>query len=180
MFWKKKSNHCTCFSVDKLNCFATFWTYFLPICISILLIWELCLQLFPFLQNDESFIFDPWRILKCFATALSLWIVLYNLKKYIDVETVVLLGNLRGALNSKEKKVISNYLLPYPEKNNPIIPELERHPYDKKENCILRSNVELYDYLGTIELGAIMLHRKTITMKEFNNQFGSLVSTKKS
>lgn len=34
------------------------------------------------------------------------------------------------------------------------------------------STVEIFDYLGTLELGAIMLYRGTITEREFLNQFG--------
>ena len=44
-------------------------------------------------------------------------------------------------------------------------------PVDNKSN-IAYSNAVLFDYIGTIELGAIMVKRKVISIDEFYNQFG--------
>lgn len=49
-----------------------------------------------------------------------------------------------------------------------VLAKIDRQADDKIEF----SNLELFDYLGTIELGAIMLKREVITIEEFYNQFG--------
>lgn len=41
-----------------------------------------------------------------------------------------------------------------------------------KQDSLFDDNVELFDYLGTIELGAIMLKKGIIGYDEFYNQFG--------
>ena len=93
--------------------------------------------------------------------------------RYIDLETVHSLGYLRELLNTKEKKIIHNYLLD-PDDIDPIIKEIDRQSVIDSDNgnSIIHSNIELFDYLGTIELGAIMLDRSVINEEEFENQFG--------
>ncbi|MBQ5978539.1 MAG: hypothetical protein IJL58_00780 [Bacteroidales bacterium] len=104
---------------------------------------------------------------------LTLWVIAYNLMRYIDLETVHSLGYLRELLNTKEKKIIHNYLLD-PDDIDPIIKEIDRQSVIDSDNgnSIIHSNIELFDYLGTIELGAIMLDRSVINEEEFENQFG--------
>ena len=107
---------------------------------------------------------------------LTLWVIAYNLMRYIDLETVHSLGYLRELLNTKEKKIIHNYLLD-PDDIDPIIKEIDRQSVIDSDNgnSIIHSNIELFDYLGTIELGAIMLDRSVINEEEFENQFGSRI-----
>lgn len=115
---------------------------------------------------------------------LTLLVANYHLMKYLDVETVKALGKLREMLNTPEKKAIHDSLLP-PEdrkhshaegakaeqnagnKSRPTGPTPAKNPLPAEW-----STVELYDYLGTIELGAIMLQRGVISFDEFYNQFG--------
>lgn len=52
-----------------------------------------------------------------------------------------------------------------------ILPELENEVSDENRRMPY-SNVELFDYLGTIELGAIMLRKGLISLDEFDQQFG--------
>ena len=107
-------------------------------------------------------------------SCLTLYVALVHLKKFVDVSTIQCLSTLREKFNTPEKKSIHSYLLP-PSDKNVILPELEKMeridrvmPSDK----IRYSNVELFDYLGTIELGIIMLKKGLITLEEFKNQFG--------
>ena len=116
----------------------------------------------------EQFWLRHAELITLFGCVLTLWIACYNLKKYMDVETVNALATLRSMLNSEEKKKIHAYLMDYDEQQA-IFPDLENK---KGEQKISFSNVELFDYLGTIELGAIMLQRGVITQEEFDNQFG--------
>lgn len=107
-------------------------------------------------------------LIKAFGYTLTLYIASYNLSKYLDIETANALSKLRKLLNTDEKKKIHYYLLDKDDKKL-IIPEI-----DKKEDdaCCKFSNVELFDYLGTIELGIIMRERGIISNEEFESQFG--------
>lgn len=108
-------------------------------------------------------------IIQAFAGCLTLFIVSYNLQKYIDIETVKALGDLRNKLNSEEKKKLHVFLMHESEKG-PILKGVDK---DLKENDKTSpDNVTLFDYIGTLELGAIMVRRGVITVDEFYNQFG--------
>lgn len=62
--------------------------------------------------------------LKVSGALLTLWIASYQLAKYIDVETINSLAQLREMLNSEEKKKIHTALFD-PEDKEPILPELQ-------------------------------------------------------
>ena len=106
--------------------------------------------------------------LKVSGALLTLWIASYQLAKYIDVETINSLAQLREMLNSEEKKKIHTALFD-PEDKEPILPELQSKNPDRTMDF---SNAEFFDYIGTIELGAIMVRRGVISVDEFYNQFG--------
>lgn len=55
----------------------------------------------------QEFWLEYKYIIQAFGGCLTLFIVSYNLQKYIDVETVKALGDLRNKLNSKDKKKLS-------------------------------------------------------------------------
>ena len=78
---------------------------------------------------------------------LTLWVIAYNLMRYIDLETVHSLGYLRELLNTKEKKIIHNYLLD-PDDIDPIIKEIDRQSVIDSDNgnSIIHSNIELFDH----------------------------------
>ena len=120
---------------------------------------------------------------------LTLLVANFHLMKYLDVETVKALGELREMLNSPEKKAIHNSPMP-PEdrkldshdegakaeqsaetKSRPAGPAPAKNPLPAAW-----STVELFDYPGTIELVAIMLQRGVIPFDEFYNQFGYRVA----
>ena len=117
----------------------------------------------------QAFWYDYRYVIQAFAGCFTLFVVSYNLQKYIDIETVKALGDLREKLNSKDKQELHAYLL-HEDDKKPILED-----FDKKSEVnpqIVHSNIVLLDYIGTIELGAIMLKRRVITYEEFNNQFG--------
>ena len=110
--------------------------------------------------------FSP--IIKLLGFCLTLFVASHHLAKYLDVETVHALSKLREMLNSEAKKKIHNHLLDA--SDTPlIISELA-----KAAECerVAFSNIEIYDYIGTLELGAIMLKRGVISEDEFISQFG--------
>lgn len=117
----------------------------------------------------QEFWIDYKYIIQALGGCLTLFIVSYNLQKYIDVETVKALGDLRNKLNSDDKEKIHTFLMPT-EDTKDVLTELDS-PVDNKGN-IAYSNAVLFDYIGTIELGAIMVKRKVISIDEFYNQFG--------
>ena len=117
----------------------------------------------------QEFWIDYKYIIQSLGGCLTLFIVSYNLQKYIDVETVKALGDLRNKLNSDDKEKIHTFLMPT-EDTKDVLTELDS-PVDNKGN-IAYSNAVLFDYIGTIELGAIMVKRKVISIDEFYNQFG--------
>lgn len=104
-----------------------------------------------FSEGITSFIGLP--IIKAFGVLLSFFVAVITLKKTIDIQTVNSLAKLRELLNTKEKKEIHKRLI-----NN---------PYDTSE-----IGIEELDYIGTIELGAIMHRKGIISDSELYNQFG--------
>ena len=117
----------------------------------------------------QEFWIEYKYIIQAFAGCITLFIVSYNLQKYIDVETVKALGDLRSKLSSKDKAELHAFLMPE-EDIWPVLTKID-NPV-KNESSIPYSNAVLFDYIGTIELGAIMVRRGVITVDEFYNQFG--------
>lgn len=105
-----------------------------------------------------------------FGGCLTLWVIIYNLKKFIDIETVKALGDLRTKLNDDRKKEIHTFLFPNEDKT-PILNNIENKS-NSSDAAAQFANADIFDYIGTIELGAIMLKRDAITLDEFKNQFG--------
>ena len=105
-------------------------------------------------------------LITIFGAILTLYIASVQFKKHIDVQAVAALSDLRTKLNTDEKKRIHDFLLPLD--NKVVLAQIDRNNEEKVD----LSNIELFDYLGTIELGAIMLKRDIITIDEFYNQFG--------
>lgn len=122
--------------------------------------WHLALNI-DGVKGIQSFWLDYLPLIKLLGCSLTIWIASYNLVKYLSVETVKALAKLREMLNSEEKKKIHTALFD-PEDKKPILSELQSD----------FSNAEFFDYIGTIELGAIMVRRGVISIDEFYNQFG--------
>lgn len=107
-------------------------------------------------------------LLKVLFYSMTLFVASHTLMKYIDVETCRSLGEIRTKLNDKPKKKIHNLIMDQEDKNEEIIKNLKLFSDDGTDF----TNVEIFDYLGTLELGAIMLGRGILSEKEFYNQFG--------
>lgn len=117
----------------------------------------------------QEFWLEYKYIIQAFGGCLTLFIVSYNLQKYIDMETVKALGNLRDKLNGKEKVKLHTYLM-HKDDRKPILQDADKRI--ENGGKIRYSNAVLFDYIGTIELGAIMVKRRVISIDEFYNQFG--------
>lgn len=118
-----------------------------------------------------------WRgyapLLRAFFYSSTLFVACHTLIKYIDVETSRSLSEIRSKLNEEPKKLIHDHFLNPGDKTD-IKGNLggSIEGLKSKDGTVDFTAVEVYDYLGTLELGAIMLHRGIISEKEFFDQFG--------
>ncbi len=107
---------------------------------------------------DVMLDYEFWA--KSFGGCFTLWVIFYNLKKFIDVEAIKALGELREKLNNDTNKQIHIMVMSDKDKHN-------------ENNSLSETEIaDIFNYLGTIELGAIMANRGSITLYEFYNQFG--------
>ena len=122
-------------------------------------------------------------IVKLFGYSATLLIAGYNLSKYMDVMAIDSLRTIRERFNDEKKNELHEFIL-HKDDHKPIIKHVI--PYNEQDG--VRSdadkdelddeykpqikNTTIYDYLGTIELGAIMLRKGMISIDEFYNQFG--------
>lgn len=147
-------------------------------CIVLIIIWTLFDQGLTICASPKGIIYmqDFWfnykALIESFFYSLSLYVAAYNLEKYINVERCKALGDIRAKLNTNEKRIIHSYLLPSDDQI-PIVDVLEDElsTLHKDENSY-HSNIDVFDYLGTLELGAIMLKLNVLSFNEFYNQFG--------
>lgn len=98
-------------------------------------------------------VFISLPIVKAIGLLLSFIVAVITLKKTIDIQTINSLAKLRELLNTKEKKEIHERLIKETHKTKEI-------------------GIEELDYIGTIELGAIMHRKGIISDSELYNQFG--------
>ena len=80
----------------------------------------------------QAFWSDYRYVIQAFAGSFTLFVVSYNLQKYIDIETVKALGDLREKLNSNDKQEVHAYLL-HEDDKKPILEE-----FDKKSEANLQ------------------------------------------
>lgn len=149
--------------------------------------WRLALNI-DGVKNMQSLWGEYSQMITFGGCCLTLLIANYHLAKYLDVETVKALGKLREMLNTPEKKEIHSSLLPQEDREFDLPAAAESETTEQETEDTSRpagpataknpqpaakwSTVDKYDYLGTIELGAIMLERGVIERKLFYNQFG--------
>ena len=112
-------------------------------------------------------------IVKLFGYSATLLLAGYNLSKYMDVMTIEALRTIRERFNDEKKNELHECIL---HKNDiePII-VVPDNKQDGEFNDVDKpqiKNTTIYDYLGTIELAAIMLRKGMISVDEFYNQFG--------
>lgn len=125
------------------------------------------------LTNVRLFWEEHSLLIKAFFYSLTLFVASHTLIKYIDVETSRSLGEIRSKLNDEPKKVIHQLLLQDKE-----VEKIQKYLKEKLENLQFKggtvniTEVEVLDYLGTLELGAIMLKRGLLSNNEFFELFG--------
>ena len=104
---------------------------------------------------------EPYTpIIAVLGTTATIFISIHHIMRYIDIEAARSLSDLRTQLNQCSNKSVHKALLETEDSDN------------NKTILQSTSNTDLFNYLGCIELGAIMLERKHITFEEFFNQFG--------
>lgn len=130
--------------------------------------WHICLGP-DSIKNMQDFWLQYTPLVKAFFASVTLFVASHSLMKYIDVERTRSLGEIREKLDDKPKKIIHDYVMNNKDKEGVPSSLIQRL---NENSSIDLSTVEIFDYLGTLELGAIMLYRGTITEREFLNQFG--------
>ena len=122
---------------------------------------------------------------------LTLWVISYNLMKFSDVEAIKALSDLRFKLHEKENREIHKLLLASDEDDGSIVRQIRQRKHRSSKDCQSTSkncktddcdgkkdpqseveDMDLFNYLGTIELGSIMLQKGIVSFDEFFNQFG--------
>ena len=126
-----------------------------------------------FFTNLKLLLEDHKLLLSAFFYSLTLFVASHTLIKYIDVETSRSLGEIRSKFNDEPKKVIHQLLL-----QDDDLAKIKQYLKGKLANLQFKGavldlpEVEILDYLGTLELGAIMLKRVLLSNDEFFDQFG--------
>lgn len=130
--------------------------------------WHFCLGP-DSIKNMQDFWVQYTPLIKAFFASVTLFVASHSLMKYIDVERTRSLGEIREKLDDKPKKIIHDYVMNNKDKEG--VPSSLIQCLNENSSVDL-STVEIFDYLGTLELGAIMLYRGVISEEEFYNQFG--------
>lgn len=130
--------------------------------------WHICLGP-DSIKNMQDFWLQYASLLKALFYSLTLFVACHSLTKYIDVERTRSLGEIREKLDDKPKKIIHDYVMNNKDKEGVPSSLIQRL---NENSSVDLSTVEIFDYLGTLELGAIMLYRGVISEEEFYNQFG--------
>lgn len=108
--------------------------------------------------------------IKLFIYSATLFVAGYNLSKYMDMMAIESLRTIRERLNEDNKNKLHELLLCEKDQVSILKPSSSTEPdVNQKEEI---KNITIYDYLGTIELGAIMLKKGMISIDVFYNQFG--------
>jgi len=140
-----------------------------------------------FTLRGVAYFFNFWEsyraLISVLVGSITLCFAGYTLKQALDVATINSLTGLREKFNEQRKKSLHLFLMKDSE-----------YPSDDKSDCNLAERItsdsnakggmintdvsldfnsaDVLDYLGTIEMGNIMLKRGMISLKEFYNQFG--------
>ena len=128
------------------------------------------------ITNFQDFWSQYAILLKGFAGCATIFIAGYNLNKYIEVTRIDALARFRSMLNDEGKKSLhwdimnsSDQQLASRVKRESVKKQLKHVGIPNKKSY---TSVDVLDYIGVIELGAIMLKKGIISFEEFYNQFG--------
>ncbi len=160
MHYKKRNKFGSCWNMRGLFSGISYGLFIASVILAILAVLSIIFNLCP--NNDYicdvMLDYEFWA--KSFGGCFTLWVIFYNLKKFIDVEAIKALGELREKLNNDTNKQIHIMVMSDKDKHN-------------ENNSLSETEIaDIFNYLGTIELGAIMANRGSITLYEFYNQFG--------
>lgn len=120
---------------------------FMLFCIVVIFGQELCGDRWRLVLNISGIdnTLDYWtqynQIFKTLGWSLTLFVASINLQRYINVESIRSLTDLRKMLNSDEKKKIHHYLL-NENKKEAILKDLELSEDSDRCNEIIHSNIE--------------------------------------
>lgn len=117
-------------------------------------------------KNMVVFWKDYSALIITLGSCLTLFIANYNLGQYLNVETINALATLRNMLNSPENRRVHEYLLPDDERKA-ILPNCETETDFQNIR-----NIDIFNYIGTLELGRLMWDNGVIDEAKFKNQFG--------
>lgn len=117
-------------------------------------------------KNMIVFWKDYSALIITLGSCLTLFIANYNLGQYLNVETINALATLRNMLNNPENRRVHEYLLPDDERKA-ILPNCETETDFQNIR-----NIDIFNYIGTLELGRLMWDNGVIDKTKFNNQFG--------
>jgi len=113
-------------------------------------------------------------LIACFSL-LTLFVAGKQLQKQTDVATITALTELRKQLTSERNRNIHFVLLPEDEQET-ILKEQDVNERMKEENELMQAEkiltIDVLNYLGTLELGVLMVRKNLIDMKTFYSQFG--------
>lgn len=118
------------------------------------------------IKNMIAFWKDYSALIITLGSCLTLFIANYNLGQYLNVETINALATLRNMLNSPENRRVHEYLLPDDERKA-ILPNCETETDFQNIR-----NIDIFNYIGTLELGRLMWDNGVIDEAKFKNQFG--------
>lgn len=118
------------------------------------------------IKNMIAFWKDYSALIITLGSCLTLFIANYNLGQYLNVETINALATLRNMLNSPENRRVHEYLLPDDERKA-ILPNCETETDFQNIR-----NIDIFNYIGTLELGRLMWDNGVIDETKFKNQFG--------
>ena len=129
---------------------------------------------FSFCELLFNWCFLKYLLVACFSL-LTLYVAGKQLQKQSDTACITALTELREQLTSKRNRNIHFALLPEDEQKT----ILERQRVDEKlreENGLIQEKkilkIDILNYLGTLELGVLMVRKNLIDTKTFYSQFG--------
>ena len=128
-----------------------------------------------------SWEFLKYLLIACFSL-LTLYVAEKELQKQTDVACITALAELRKQLTSERNRNVHFALSPKEEQETMLKKqktdekEKEADEKVKEENKIMQTEkilkIDVLNYLGTLELGVLMVKKDLIDMKTFYSQFG--------
>jgi hypothetical protein len=129
-------------------------------------------------QISSEKLMTNWKLLRmllvAFFSLLTLYVASSQLKKHADIAAITALTELRKLLTSEQNKTVHLALLPEEEQVSISVKSLNEG--EKQDNKLVLPEAipmtEIFNYLGTLELGVIMTEKELIDTDTFNSQFG--------